>query len=101
MDTTILVTGATGFVGGAVAAQLPQRPEVGRVLLIRGARYSGNAARGLAIPRVGGQPARRHSPGCRDHLAPSGGEFANRRRKLSTQVWRERIMKYEPISMWR
>jgi nucleoside-diphosphate-sugar epimerase len=38
MDTTILVTGATGFVGGAVAAQLLQRPEVGRVLLlIRGA----------------------------------------------------------------
>jgi nucleoside-diphosphate-sugar epimerase/glutathionylspermidine synthase len=38
MDTNILVTGATGFVGGAVAAQLLQRPGIGKVLLlIRGA----------------------------------------------------------------
>src|SRR5215468_3591184 len=38
MDTTILVTGATGFVGGAVAAQLLQHPAVGGVLLlVRGA----------------------------------------------------------------
>lgn len=34
METTTLVTGATGFVGGAVAAQLLQRPEAGRVLLL-------------------------------------------------------------------
>lgn len=38
MDTTTLVTGATGFVGGAVAARLLQHPEIGRVLLlVRGA----------------------------------------------------------------
>lgn len=38
MDTTILVTGATGFLGGAAAALLLQRPKIGRVfLLIRGA----------------------------------------------------------------
>ena len=38
MDTTILVTGATGFLGGAAAAQLLQRPKIGNVLLlIRGA----------------------------------------------------------------
>ncbi len=34
MDTTILVTGATGFVGGAVAAELLQRPDVARVILL-------------------------------------------------------------------
>jgi nucleoside-diphosphate-sugar epimerase/glutathionylspermidine synthase len=38
MDATILVTGATGFLGGAVTAQLLQRPKIGNVmLLIRGA----------------------------------------------------------------
>jgi thioester reductase-like protein len=38
MDTTILVTGATGFLGGAAAAQLLQRTKIGNVLLlIRGA----------------------------------------------------------------
>jgi nucleoside-diphosphate-sugar epimerase/glutathionylspermidine synthase len=38
MDPTILVTGATGFVGGAVAAELLQQPDIGKVLLlIRGA----------------------------------------------------------------
>ena len=34
MGATILVTGATGFLGGAVAAQLLQRPGIGRVLLL-------------------------------------------------------------------
>jgi nucleoside-diphosphate-sugar epimerase len=38
MGTTILVTGATGFLGGAVAAQLLQQPKIDKVLLlIRGA----------------------------------------------------------------
>jgi nucleoside-diphosphate-sugar epimerase/glutathionylspermidine synthase len=38
MDPTILVTGATGFLGGAAAAQLLQRPRIGKVfLLVRGA----------------------------------------------------------------
>jgi nucleoside-diphosphate-sugar epimerase/glutathionylspermidine synthase len=38
MAPTVLVTGATGFIGGAAAALLLQRPEAGRVLLlIRGA----------------------------------------------------------------
>jgi nucleoside-diphosphate-sugar epimerase/glutathionylspermidine synthase len=38
MDPTILVTGATGFLGGAIAAELLQQSEIGRVLLlVRGA----------------------------------------------------------------
>jgi uncharacterized protein YbjT (DUF2867 family) len=37
MDPTILVTGATGFLGGAVTTQLLQSPKIGNmVLLIRG-----------------------------------------------------------------
>src|SRR5690242_9037670 len=56
MDTTILVTGATGFVGGAVAAQLLRRPDVGRVLLlIRGATAGAALERArLSLARFGG-----------------------------------------------
>jgi nucleoside-diphosphate-sugar epimerase/glutathionylspermidine synthase len=66
MDTTILVTGATGFVGGAVAAELLQRPMNGRVLLlIRGATPGAALERAKrSLARFGGSISERAWPRC-------------------------------------
>jgi nucleoside-diphosphate-sugar epimerase len=50
MTPTILVTGATGFIGGAAAAQLLQAPEVGRAAAV--ARANGSLARFAHVTRA-------------------------------------------------
>ncbi len=57
MDPTIFVTGSTGFVGGAVAAQLLQRSSLGRVLLLIRA-----ATPAAALQRTRGSLARFGEP---------------------------------------
>jgi nucleoside-diphosphate-sugar epimerase/glutathionylspermidine synthase len=53
MTPTILVTGVTGFIGGAAATRLLQAPEVGRVLLLVRA-----ATPAAAVARANGSIAR-------------------------------------------